>query len=159
MRCQWQCMHHACGINDTTCTTHAVSMILHELCMWCQWHCMHRSYGVIDTACILNFFCIPSLFCIWFSLFEVVKKFVCACGVNDDTTCTMHAVSMTPHVHVHAVSMTTHAPCMRSINDTACTMHAVSMTPHASCTRCQWHCKQLENSNIFVNSNLYLKRL
>jgi hypothetical protein len=31
-----------------------------------------------------------------------------ACGVND-TACTVHAVSMTPHAHVHAVSLTTHA--------------------------------------------------
>jgi hypothetical protein len=32
------------------------------------------------------FFCIPLLFCIWFSLFEVVHKFFGACGVNY-TTC------------------------------------------------------------------------
>jgi hypothetical protein len=51
-----------------------------------QWHHMHRACGVIDTASIFNFFCIPSLFCIWFSLFEVVRKIFGACGVND-TAC------------------------------------------------------------------------
>jgi hypothetical protein len=55
----------------------------------CQWHRMHCAYGVIDTACI------------WFSLFEVVHTFFVTCGVNY-TTCTKHAVLMTPH-----------APCMR----------------------------------------------
>jgi hypothetical protein len=94
--------------------------------MRCQWHCMH-----------FKFFCIPSLFCIWF---------FCACGVND-TTCTMHAVLMPPHAHMYAVSMIPHAPCMGyqwhcmhhacGINDTVCI---------------------LKNSNICANSNLYSKR-
>jgi hypothetical protein len=29
MRCQLHHMHHACGVNDTACTMHAVSMITH----------------------------------------------------------------------------------------------------------------------------------
>jgi hypothetical protein len=29
MRYQWNRMHRACGINDTACILHAVSMILH----------------------------------------------------------------------------------------------------------------------------------
>jgi hypothetical protein len=76
--------------------------------------------GSLTPHAFLIFF-IPSLFCIWFSLFEVVHKFLGACGVNY-TSCTMHAVLMTPH-----------APCMRyqwyrmhracSINDTGCTIN------------------------------------
>jgi hypothetical protein len=51
---------------------HAVSMTPYAPCMRCQWYRMHRACGIIDTTCIFNIFCIPSLFCIWFSLFEVV---------------------------------------------------------------------------------------
>jgi hypothetical protein len=123
--------------------------------------------GVIETACTLTvhavsltphaFYIFFAVF-IWFSLFEVVRKFLLcmrcqwysmhhACGVND-TTCIVHAVSMIPHTHVHAISMTKHVPCMWyqwhrmhracGVNDTAC---------------------KLKNSNIFANSNLYSKRL
>jgi hypothetical protein len=95
--------YFAWGANDTACIVHAVSLT--------------------PYACLI-FFCIPSLFCIWLSLFEVVRKMTC--GVIN-TACTVHAVSLTPH-----------APCMH-VNYTACTVHAVSMTPHAPCMRYQWH--------------------
>jgi hypothetical protein len=39
-----------------------------------------------------------------FTLFEVVRKFSCACGVND-TASIVHVVSLT----LHALSMTPHA--------------------------------------------------
>jgi hypothetical protein len=53
---------NACGVNDTACTVHAVSLIPHAWCMHCHWHrmhvCMqchwyrmHDACGVIDTAC------------------------------------------------------------------------------------------------------------
>jgi hypothetical protein len=77
-----------------------------------------------------------SLFCIWFSLLEVVRKFFCACGVND-TACTMLAVSMTPHAPwMRYQRHRMHRAC--GVNDTACI---------------------LKNSNIFANSSLYSKRL
>jgi hypothetical protein len=71
------------------------------------------------------------------SIVHVVSYF--ACGVND-TACTVHGVSLTPHAFL------TFFACHRcfaydfhfsklfekcGVNDTACTVHAVSMTPHA----------------------------
>jgi hypothetical protein len=35
------------------------------------------------AACIFDIFGIASPFCIWFSLFEVDRKFYCAFGVSD----------------------------------------------------------------------------
>jgi hypothetical protein len=51
MLCQWYRMHHACGINDTAWIVHAVSMTPHAFLIYC----------------------IPSLFCIWFSLFLCMR--------------------------------------------------------------------------------------
>jgi hypothetical protein len=74
---------------------HAVSMTTHAPCTQGQWPRMHRACGVNDPACTCasgvndtaGIFCIASPFCIWFWLFEVVRKFDCACGVID----TLHA--------------------------------------------------------------------
>jgi hypothetical protein len=72
--------YFACGVNDTAYTVHVVSLM----------------HAVSLTQHAFFFFCIASPFCRWFSPFKVVRKFYCACGVND-TTCTTHPVSMTPH--------------------------------------------------------------
>jgi hypothetical protein len=59
---------NACGVIDTECTVHAVSLILHARCMQCHWHRMHfekfeylREFKFIFTikckttmACIKN---------------------------------------------------------------------------------------------------------
>jgi hypothetical protein len=122
--------HFACGVNDTACTVHAVSMTPHvqyrafgvvdtacmvhtvsltphAQCMRCQWprmhtcqlYRMHRAYSVIDTACIFNFICITSPLSIWFLLFEVNRKNLYACGVND-TACGFSAVIDTAEIRI-----------------------------------------------------------
>jgi hypothetical protein len=83
VRYHWHRMHGACGIIDTACTVHAVSLTLHACvhavsliphaqCMLCHWNRINGTCGVNDTAC------------------------TCACGINY-TACTVHAVSLTPH--------------------------------------------------------------
>jgi hypothetical protein len=97
---KWHRMHRACGVNDTACIMHAVSMTLHALCMRCQWHCMHRACGVIDIA-FLIFFAYHRCFAYDFHFSKLFINFLGHAGVNY-TAGTMHAVLMTPH-----------APCMR----------------------------------------------
>jgi hypothetical protein len=49
-----------------------------------------KTYVIVDTACSFYFFCIASLFCIWFTLSQLFANFI-----------------------VHPLSMTPQAPCMR----------------------------------------------
>jgi hypothetical protein len=66
MQCRWHCMHDSCGVIDTACTIHAVSLTPHAQkifqttyksenymqnshamkkkfkCMWCHWHRMQN---------------------------------------------------------------------------------------------------------------------
>jgi hypothetical protein len=67
--------YFACGVNETACTVHAVSMRPHVSCMRCQGHRMHRACGINETACTVHDFYFSKLF---------DKHFV-------------HAESMTPH--------------------------------------------------------------
>jgi hypothetical protein len=71
-----------------------------------------RAVRIVCRACMLCH--ILHTIAVLHMIFNVrnCSKNFCACIVND-TTCTMHAMSMTPHAHVHAVSMILHAPCMR----------------------------------------------
>jgi hypothetical protein len=40
----------ACGVNDTACTMHEVSINRMHTCMLYQWHRMHRACSINDTA-------------------------------------------------------------------------------------------------------------
>jgi uncharacterized membrane protein len=139
MRCHWyRIMHGACGVNDTACIMHAVS--LHSFLI-----------------------CIPSLFCILFSLFKVIHTFFWACGVNymhhacdvNDTAYTMHLVSMI----LHAVSMIPHAPCMRYRYQ----WHRMHKKDFCTTSKSENHMQNKNNDtvcilkkfNMFANSNLY----
>jgi hypothetical protein len=62
----WHRTHGACGVIDTACMVHAVSLIPdsqmhtvsltpHARCMLCHLHRMHGACGVIDTACTIQF--------------------------------------------------------------------------------------------------------
>jgi hypothetical protein len=59
------------------------------------------------------------------SIVHAVSYF--ACGVND-TACTVHAVSLTPHVFL--ICLRTIAVHFSKLFENFC-VHAVSMTPHA----------------------------
>jgi hypothetical protein len=52
MRCQWQRIHGACGVNDSGFTVHAVSMTADSRCMRCHWHRMHigRTFRAVLAA-------------------------------------------------------------------------------------------------------------
>jgi hypothetical protein len=86
--------YFACGVNDTACTVHAVSVI-HRACCVNDTTCTVHAMSLTPYAFLIFFFAYHLCFAYDFSLFEVVQKFVCACGVND-TACYVHAVSMTP---------------------------------------------------------------
>jgi hypothetical protein len=95
MRCQWHSMHENCLLGSPFKFTYFFSGGVGQfgnIYVFDRYSFQRlpgpfesfvdRACGVIDTACIFNFFCIPSLFCIWFSLFEVVLKIFCACRMR-----------------------------------------------------------------------------
>jgi hypothetical protein len=70
---------NACGVIDTACMVHAVSLIPDARCMRYHWRRMHV--------------------CMWYHWYRMHG----ACGVID-TTCMVHALSLTPHawcMHCH----------------------------------------------------------
>jgi hypothetical protein len=82
---------------------HEVPMTLHALYMWFQWYRMHNAYGFIDTSCL--FFLHSKAVSPLILPFRSCSKI--SCGVNGPhvscmrcqwPACSVHAVSMTPHV-------------------------------------------------------------
>jgi hypothetical protein len=85
-------MHDACGIIDTACMVHAVSLIRR----------MQGACSVIDTACMVRVM----------SLTPHAQKFFRKSYVKQRwyaKKLKMHALSMAPHAYVYAVSLIPHA--------------------------------------------------